>query len=173
MSFPPAAWRECLGVASCLSAPQPASAESQVRSPASPGPACVQPLGEWASGGTSGPEGRELGPWAARAFCGVAKLELEADFRGAGPAGQRPHQDEARAENATKTETVEGSRRSSGGQRLLRWFTTSAVYLAFLGLGMSIAILGPTFQDLATNVNRNISSLLLIFVGQASGFLCG
>uniref|UniRef100_A0A8C6W8Q3 Sodium-dependent glucose transporter 1 n=1 Tax=Nannospalax galili TaxID=1026970 RepID=A0A8C6W8Q3_NANGA len=39
--------------------------------------------------------------------------------------------------------------------------------------GMSVAILGPTFQDLATNVNRNISSLSLIFVGRASGFLCG
>ncbi|XP_052607405.1 LOW QUALITY PROTEIN: sodium-dependent glucose transporter 1A-like [Peromyscus californicus insignis] len=38
---------------------------------------------------------------------------------------------------------------------------------------MSVAILGPTFQDLAANVNRNISSLSLIFVGRASGFLCG
>ncbi|KAM4816701.1 sodium-dependent glucose transporter 1 isoform X2 [Urocitellus parryii] len=38
---------------------------------------------------------------------------------------------------------------------------------------MSIAILGPTFQDLARNVNRNISSLSLIFVGRASGYLCG
>lgn len=44
---------------------------------------------------------------------------------------------------------------------------------AFLGLGMSIAILGPTFQDLATNVNRNLSSLSVIFVGRASGYLCG
>ncbi|XP_051020442.1 monocarboxylate transporter 10 isoform X2 [Acomys russatus] len=39
--------------------------------------------------------------------------------------------------------------------------------------GMSVAILGPTFQDLAANVNRNISSLSLIFVGRATGFLCG
>nr|XP_004660693.3 sodium-dependent glucose transporter 1C-like [Jaculus jaculus] len=39
--------------------------------------------------------------------------------------------------------------------------------------GMSVAILGPTFQDLATNVNKNISSLSFIFVGRASGFLCG
>ncbi|XP_054993114.1 sodium-dependent glucose transporter 1-like isoform X2 [Sorex araneus] len=39
--------------------------------------------------------------------------------------------------------------------------------------GMSVAILGPTFQDLAKNVNRNISSLSLIFVGRASGFLGG
>nr|XP_040139152.1 sodium-dependent glucose transporter 1-like [Ictidomys tridecemlineatus] len=38
---------------------------------------------------------------------------------------------------------------------------------------MCIAILGPTFQDLARNVNRNISSLSLIFVGRASGYLCG
>lgn len=38
---------------------------------------------------------------------------------------------------------------------------------------MSVAILGPTFQDLAENVNRNISSLSLIFVGRASGYLCG
>ncbi|ERE84309.1 sodium-dependent glucose transporter 1A-like protein [Cricetulus griseus] len=38
---------------------------------------------------------------------------------------------------------------------------------------MSLAILGPTFQDLAENVNRNISSLSLIFVGRASGVLCG
>ncbi|XP_037376137.1 sodium-dependent glucose transporter 1C-like [Talpa occidentalis] len=38
---------------------------------------------------------------------------------------------------------------------------------------MSVAILGPTFQDLATNVNRNISSLSLIFVGRASGYLSG
>lgn len=39
--------------------------------------------------------------------------------------------------------------------------------------GMSVAILGPTFQDLAVNVNRNISGLSLIFVGRASGFLYG
>jgi FHS family Na+ dependent glucose MFS transporter 1 len=38
---------------------------------------------------------------------------------------------------------------------------------------MSAGILGPTFQDLATNVNRNISSLSLIFVSRASGFLSG
>ncbi|XP_073076874.1 sodium-dependent glucose transporter 1 isoform X1 [Manis javanica] len=40
-------------------------------------------------------------------------------------------------------------------------------------MGMSIAILGPTFQDLATNVNHNISSLSLIFVGRAFGYLSG
>ncbi|XP_042545629.1 sodium-dependent glucose transporter 1-like isoform X3 [Dipodomys spectabilis] len=40
-------------------------------------------------------------------------------------------------------------------------------------MGISASILGPTFQDLATNVNRNISSLSEIFVGRALGYLCG
>ncbi|XP_042545861.1 sodium-dependent glucose transporter 1-like [Dipodomys spectabilis] len=40
-------------------------------------------------------------------------------------------------------------------------------------MGLSGSILGPTFQDLATNVNRNISSLSEIFVGRALGYLCG
>ncbi|XP_063523162.1 sodium-dependent glucose transporter 1 isoform X2 [Pongo pygmaeus] len=44
---------------------------------------------------------------------------------------------------------------------------------SFLGLGLSVAILGPTFQDLATNVNRSISSLSFIFVGRALGYLSG
>ncbi|XP_077636080.1 sodium-dependent glucose transporter 1 [Crocuta crocuta] len=56
---------------------------------------------------------------------------------------------------------------------MLRWFITVILCAAFLGLGMSVAILGPTFQDLATNVNRNISSLSLIFVGRAFGYLSG
>lgn len=38
---------------------------------------------------------------------------------------------------------------------------------------MTVAILGPTFPDLAQNVNRNISSLSEIFVGRALGYLCG
>ncbi|XP_006187504.3 LOW QUALITY PROTEIN: sodium-dependent glucose transporter 1 [Camelus ferus] len=56
---------------------------------------------------------------------------------------------------------------------MLRWFITVLLCASFLGLGMSVAILGPTFQDLATNVNRNISSLSLIFVGRAFGYLGG
>ncbi|XP_038617359.1 sodium-dependent glucose transporter 1 [Tachyglossus aculeatus] len=38
---------------------------------------------------------------------------------------------------------------------------------------MSIAILGPTFQDLASNVNSNISSISFIFVGRSFGYLGG
>ncbi|XP_003781871.2 sodium-dependent glucose transporter 1 [Otolemur garnettii] len=56
---------------------------------------------------------------------------------------------------------------------MLRWFTTGILFASFLGLGMSVAILGPTFPDLAINVNRNISSLSFIFVGRAFGYLSG
>ncbi|XP_020863764.1 sodium-dependent glucose transporter 1-like isoform X5 [Phascolarctos cinereus] len=47
------------------------------------------------------------------------------------------------------------------------------VYAAFLGVGLSIGILGPTFQDLAVNVNHNISDISYIFVGRACGYLGG
>ncbi|KAM5166916.1 sodium-dependent glucose transporter 1B-like [Callospermophilus lateralis] len=73
----------------------------------------------------------------------------------------------------TEPKTVGVSERSRRAANVLRWFTTVILFAAFLGLGLGVAILGPTFQDLARNVNRNISSLSLIFVGRASGFLCG
>ncbi|NP_001106856.1 sodium-dependent glucose transporter 1 isoform a [Mus musculus] len=57
--------------------------------------------------------------------------------------------------------------------RTLRWFTTVVLNAAFLGMGVSAAVLGPTFPDLARNVNRNVSSLSEIFVGRALGYLCG
>uniref|UniRef100_A0A8I3WIV9 Major facilitator superfamily domain containing 4B n=1 Tax=Callithrix jacchus TaxID=9483 RepID=A0A8I3WIV9_CALJA len=47
------------------------------------------------------------------------------------------------------------------------------LFCLFKFQGLSVAILGPTFQDLATNVNRNISSLSFIFVGRAFGYLSG
>ncbi|XP_040614225.1 sodium-dependent glucose transporter 1 [Mesocricetus auratus] len=63
----------------------------------------------------------------------------------------------------------------SRGQRgrVLRWFTTAVLNAAFLGMGVSVAVLGPTFPDLARNVNRDVSSLSEIFVGRALGYLCG
>uniref|UniRef100_A0A8C2N7Y7 Major facilitator superfamily domain containing 4B5 n=1 Tax=Cricetulus griseus TaxID=10029 RepID=A0A8C2N7Y7_CRIGR len=63
----------------------------------------------------------------------------------------------------------------SSGQRgsVLRWFITVVLNAAFLGMGVSAAVLGPTFPDLARNVNRNVSSLSEIFVGRALGYLCG
>ncbi|XP_054424616.1 LOW QUALITY PROTEIN: sodium-dependent glucose transporter 1 [Pteronotus mesoamericanus] len=112
------------------------------------------------------------GPYRDR-FSRAAELELELELRetGAPAAGKRLLQAEAGAEN--EPEAVAGSRRSGGGGSLLRWFVTLILCAAFLGLGLSVSILGPTFQDLATNVNHNISSLSLIFVGRAFGYLSG
>lgn len=106
-------------------------------------------------------------------FSRAAELELEMELRGAGApaAGQRLLQADAPAENVP--EAVAGSERSGGAGNRLRWFTTVILCASFLGLGLSVAILGPTFQDLATNVNRNISSLSLIFVGRSFGYLTG
>lgn len=39
--------------------------------------------------------------------------------------------------------------------------------------GMAISVLGPTLEDLATNVNKNISNLSYIFVGRSSGYAGG
>lgn len=38
---------------------------------------------------------------------------------------------------------------------------------------MAIAILGPTFQDLAANVNKNVSQISYIFVGRSVGYFSG
>lgn len=38
---------------------------------------------------------------------------------------------------------------------------------------MAIAILGPTFQDLAANVNKNVSQISYIFVGRSLGYFGG
>ncbi|XP_027030956.1 sodium-dependent glucose transporter 1 [Tachysurus fulvidraco] len=44
---------------------------------------------------------------------------------------------------------------------------------SFLGLGMCISVLGPTLEDLATNVNKNISNISYVFAGRASGYIAG
>ncbi|XP_012888248.1 PREDICTED: sodium-dependent glucose transporter 1C-like [Dipodomys ordii] len=103
-------------------------------------------------------------------------MELELEFRGAGagawPTGKWLLGTEVPTGNEEQEEVEVTEGKGQAGS-LLRWFSTVILYLAFLGLGLGAGILGPTFQDLATNVNRNISSLSLIFVSRASGFLCG
>ncbi|XP_071755334.2 sodium-dependent glucose transporter 1 isoform X1 [Centroberyx gerrardi] len=54
-----------------------------------------------------------------------------------------------------------------------RWMVTLALCASFLGLGMSISVLGPTFEDLAVNVNKNISNISYIFVGRSAGYIGG
>ncbi|XP_053161487.1 sodium-dependent glucose transporter 1 [Hemicordylus capensis] len=58
-------------------------------------------------------------------------------------------------------------------QRALKWCISAALCAAFLGLGMAIAILGPTFPDLAANVNKNVSQISYIFVGRSMGYFGG
>ncbi|XP_064145982.1 LOW QUALITY PROTEIN: sodium-dependent glucose transporter 1 [Loxodonta africana] len=96
-------------------------------------------------------------------------MELELCGAEAPATGQRLLQAEAPAENEPEAVFLRSGRTGN----ILRWFTTAVLCAAFLGLGMSVAILGPTFQDLATNVNTNISGLSLIFVGRAFGYLTG
>ncbi|XP_049446238.1 sodium-dependent glucose transporter 1 [Epinephelus fuscoguttatus] len=67
---------------------------------------------------------------------------------------------------------VVGGRRSGYGA-CGRWMVTLALCASFLGLGMSISVLGPTFEDLAVNVNKNISNISYIFVGRSAGYIGG
>ncbi|NXQ35296.1 MFS4B protein, partial [Alaudala cheleensis] len=55
----------------------------------------------------------------------------------------------------------------------LRWCITGVLCASFLGLGMSIAVLGPTFPNLAANVGKNVSDIFYVFVGRSLGYLGG
>ncbi|XP_061668535.1 sodium-dependent glucose transporter 1 isoform X2 [Syngnathoides biaculeatus] len=54
-----------------------------------------------------------------------------------------------------------------------RWMVSLAVCASFLGLGMSISVIGPTFEDLAVNVKKDISNISYIFVGRSAGYIGG
>ncbi|XP_054871645.1 sodium-dependent glucose transporter 1 isoform X2 [Amphiprion ocellaris] len=60
-----------------------------------------------------------------------------------------------------------------GGGACGRWMVTLALCGSFLGLGMSISVLGPTFHDLAVNVKKDISNISYIFVGRSGGYIGG
>ncbi|XP_036405975.1 sodium-dependent glucose transporter 1 [Megalops cyprinoides] len=64
-----------------------------------------------------------------------------------------------------------GGSSCSGGCH--RWLITLALCGSFLGLGMCISVLGPTFEDLAINVKKNISNISYIFVGRSMGYIGG
>ncbi|KAM7367566.1 hypothetical protein PAMP_013854 [Pampus punctatissimus] len=60
-----------------------------------------------------------------------------------------------------------------GGGSCGRWMVTLALCASFLGLGMSISVIGPTFEDLAVNVKKDISNISYIFVGRSAGYIGG
>ncbi|KAM4043304.1 sodium-dependent glucose transporter 1 isoform 1-T1 [Anomaloglossus baeobatrachus] len=55
----------------------------------------------------------------------------------------------------------------------LRCCVTTVMCAAFLGLGMAISVLGPTFPDLAANVESTVGNISYIFVGRSLGYLVG
>uniref|UniRef100_H3AHX4 Major facilitator superfamily domain containing 4B n=1 Tax=Latimeria chalumnae TaxID=7897 RepID=H3AHX4_LATCH len=63
--------------------------------------------------------------------------------------------------------------RSSSPPAVSSWAVNIILCSSFLGLGMSVAVVGPTFQDLATNVKKNISNISYIFVGRSLGYVSG
>lgn len=70
-----------------------------------------------------------------------------------------------------RVEVVGGGRGGHGACG--RWMVTLALCASFLGLGMGISVLGPTFEDLAVNVKKNISNMSYIFVGRSAGYIGG
>ncbi|XP_051731972.1 sodium-dependent glucose transporter 1 isoform X1 [Ctenopharyngodon idella] len=72
-----------------------------------------------------------------------------------------------------QVDVVRPGRSQSNTGTCWRWLVSLALCASFLGLGMAISVLGPTFEDLAINVNQNISNLSYIFVGRSSGYIGG
>lgn len=70
-----------------------------------------------------------------------------------------------------RVEVVGGGR--GGYETCGRWIVTLVLCASFLGLGMSISVLGPTFEDLAVNVKKNISNISYIFIGRSAGYIGG
>ncbi|KAG7460474.1 sodium-dependent glucose transporter 1 [Solea senegalensis] len=54
-----------------------------------------------------------------------------------------------------------------------RWMITLTLCMSFLALGMSISVLGPTFEDLAVNVRKDISNISYVFFGRSVGYIGG
>ncbi|KAH0622221.1 hypothetical protein JD844_024337 [Phrynosoma platyrhinos] len=86
---------------------------------------------------------------------------VEEDEEGGGQDGGDDEEEEE--EEGGRKEGAEGKEPAvaAGGEALLS------------AEGMAIAILGPTFPDLAANVNKNVSEISFIFVGRSSGYFGG
>ncbi|XP_077075914.1 sodium-dependent glucose transporter 1 [Siphateles boraxobius] len=75
--------------------------------------------------------------------------------------------------DSDQVDVIRTGRSQSNTGTCWRWLVSLSLCASFLGLGMAIAVLGPTFEDLAINVNKNMSSLSYIFVSRASGYIGG
>ncbi|XP_061560547.1 sodium-dependent glucose transporter 1 isoform X2 [Phycodurus eques] len=72
-----------------------------------------------------------------------------------------------------RVKVVGGGGRGGGHAACGRWLVTLTLCASFLGLGMTISIIGPTFEDLALNVKKDISNMSYIFVGRSAGYIGG
>ncbi|CAH2252151.1 sodium-dependent glucose transporter 1 [Pelobates cultripes] len=111
----------------------------------------------------------------------VEKAEEEEDTlfekRPAGLRAADGMEPESERRRAMEDEVVLVGRKDRRGDRCvlgdLRCCVTTVMCAAFLGLGMAIAVLGPTFPDLAENVGSNVANISYIFVGRSCGYLGG
>ncbi|KAM9317154.1 sodium-dependent glucose transporter 1 [Gastrophryne carolinensis] len=74
---------------------------------------------------------------------------------------------------ARKRRGDEELRLVSPGSTGLRCCITTVMCAAFLGLGMAISVIGPTFPDLAENVGSSVGNISFIFVGRSLGYFGG
>ncbi|XP_078503136.1 sodium-dependent glucose transporter 1-like [Lissotriton helveticus] len=54
-----------------------------------------------------------------------------------------------------------------------RWCLTAVTCAVYIGLGLAIAVLGPTFKQLSENVNSNVANMSFIIVVRAFGYVGG
>ncbi|XP_035686634.1 sodium-dependent glucose transporter 1-like [Branchiostoma floridae] len=76
---------------------------------------------------------------------------------------------EGHTNNNVKVERSQDRERCCGGVYL----RTYALCAAFLGLGVCIAMVGPTLLDLAANVHADIAHISYIFTARSVGYLVG
>ena len=55
----------------------------------------------------------------------------------------------------------------------LRFFKTCALYTAFIGIGFSLGVVGPTLLDLKSQVGRGLSEVATALPARAGGYALG
>uniref|UniRef100_A0A8C3Y093 Major facilitator superfamily domain containing 4B n=1 Tax=Catharus ustulatus TaxID=91951 RepID=A0A8C3Y093_CATUS len=142
---------------------EPPAAEEAAASPPGPEPAALPDPPPAPPGAVRGAEPRSPGPERpSEPAAGAMADDRELRVRFIEPEEAEP-------------EAAGGRWRCGRGAdgAALRWCISGVLCASFLGLGLSIAILGPTFPNLAANVGKNVSDIYYIFVGRSLGSLAG
>ncbi|XP_061750088.1 sodium-dependent glucose transporter 1 isoform X2 [Nerophis ophidion] len=104
-------------------------------------------------------------------FASVMEEDEDTLFEQAGGKRSAEAAGEERAEAVRVRGGGGGGRR--GGHVSHGWMVSMTLCASFLGLGMGISVVGPTFEDLAFNVKKNIANISYIFVGRSAGYIGG